>query len=142
MSLSRGKPRLSRRAALRTLGLGAAGLGLAATSCMPGEPRPAAPSGDVLAGPAVDFSARFADFEPADEPNAGLTKVVWPAFVTRGGPDVRRLYEFQIENGDLMKYMPCFCGCGKDDGHRSNRDCYVKAVNVDGSVALDSMAPT
>jgi hypothetical protein len=55
---------------------------------------------------------------------------------------VRRLYEFQITHGELMRYMPCFCGCGQNAGHRSNRDCYVHRVNRDGSVILDDMAPT
>ena len=41
-----------------------------------------------------------------------------------------------------MRYIPCFCGCGLNDGHRSNRDCYVSRVNSDGSVVFDSMAPT
>jgi len=43
------------------------------------------------------------------------------------------LYEFQVVNGDLMRWMPCFCGCHRSDGHRNNRDCYVEAVNPDGS---------
>jgi hypothetical protein len=38
--------------------------------------------------------------------------------------------------------MPCYCGCGKNAGHRSNRDCYIKSVRADGSVIFDSMAPT
>ena len=89
-----------------------------------------------------DYSARFAEFEPAVEPNGDLSKVVWPDFVTAAGPEVQRLYEFQITHGELMRYMPCFCGCGRDAGHKSNRDCYVSAVNADGSVIFDSMAPT
>ena len=87
-----------------------------------------------------DFSARFAQFEPADEPNGDLSKVEWQNFVTDG--EVRSLYEFQITHGDLMRYMPCFCGCGAEAGHRNNRDCYVREVRTDGSVVLDSMAPT
>lgn len=90
----------------------------------------------------ADFSARFAEFEAADEPNGDLSKVVWPDFVTDAGPEVRRMYEFQITHGELMRYMPCFCGCGRNAGHRNNRDCYVERVNADGSVVLDSMAPT
>ena len=88
-----------------------------------------------------DFSARFAGFEAAAEPNGDLSKVEWPDYVREAGPEVRRLYEFQITHGELMRYMPCYCGC-RNDGHRSNRDCYVKAVKPDGSVILDSMAPT
>lgn len=90
---------------------------------------------------AADFSDRFAMYEPAPEPDGDLSKVVWPAFVTQADPEVKALYEFNIQNGDLMRYMPCFCGCG-NDGHRNNRDCYVRQVNPDGSVVLDSMAPT
>ena len=91
---------------------------------------------------AGDFSARFAAFEAADEPNADPAKVVWPAWMTRAGPEVRQLYEFQLVNGELMRYMPCFCGCQNEDGHRNNRDCYIDTVNADGSVVFDSMAPT
>lgn len=93
-------------------------------------------------GVAADYSPRFARFDAAVEPNGDLSKVVWPDFVTSAGPDVKRLYEFQVTNGELMRHMPCFCGCGQNAGHRNNRDCYVKAVNADGSVIFDSMAPT
>jgi hypothetical protein len=90
----------------------------------------------------VDFSARFAGFPAADEPNGDLARVVWPDWIQRAGGDVKRLYEFQVVNGELMRYMPCFCGCGRTDGHRSNRDCYVREVRPDGSVVFDTMAPT
>ena len=89
-----------------------------------------------------DFSARFSGFQVADEPNGDLSNVVWPSFVTDGDPEVQRLYEFQITHGEVMRYMPCFCGCAQGDGHRNNRDCYVQSVGADGSVVLDSMAPT
>jgi hypothetical protein len=56
----------------------------------------------------------------------------------RFDPEVKELYAFQVENGDLMRFMPCFCGCHLEDGHRSNRDCYVEAVNPDGSVVFDA----
>ena len=115
-------------ASVATVGAGACSSRSSGSSGAPGE--------------TTDYSARFAAFEPAVEPNGDLSKVVWPDFVTAAGPDVQRLYEFQITHGELMRHMPCFCGCGKDAGHRSNRDCYVKAVNADGSVIFDSMAPT
>jgi len=127
--------RLSRRAFGRCAGAGA--IALAVTACT-------GKTGSATTAPnaAGDVSARFAFFTAADEPNGNLDRVVWPAFVTQAGPDVRRLYEFQVLHGDLMRYMPCFCGCGKNDGHRNNRDCYVKQVNADGSVVFDQMAPT
>lgn len=90
----------------------------------------------------TDYAARFAGYQAADEPNGDLAKVVWPDFVTQAGPEVQQLYAFQVTHGDLMRYIPCFCGCGQSDGHRNNRDCYVAAVNADGSVVFDAMAPT
>ena len=88
------------------------------------------------------FAGRFAGYEAAPEPNGDLSKVVWPDYVLAGGAEVKRLYEFQVTHGELMRYMPCFCGCGQNAGHMSNRDCYVREVNPDGSVVFDSMAPT
>lgn len=92
--------------------------------------------------PTTDSSTCFARYQAADEPNGDLARVTWPPFILRAGPEVKQLYEFQVTNGDLMKYMPCFCGCQYEDDHRSNRDCYVDQVNPDGSVVFDAMAPT
>jgi hypothetical protein len=89
-----------------------------------------------------DLPGYFSQFQADDEPNADLAKIIWPSYVTKADPEVKTLYEFQLTHGDLMKYMPCYCGCGKRSGHNSNRDCYVDKVNSDGSAVLDSMAPT
>lgn len=130
---------LPRRRLLRILGAGGTSVALAACSTVPrAETQPS----DQGVGQTTDFSARFAGFAVADEPNGDLAKVVWPDFVSKAGPEVKALYEFQITHGELMRWMPCFCGCGQSSGHRSNRDCYVQQVNADGSVVLDSMAPT
>jgi len=102
----------------------------------------AAPSTTNLSeASAAEIEAHFAAYQPAAEPNGNLARVVWPEFVLEAGPEVKALYEFQITHGDLMRYMPCFCGCG-NSGHRNNRDCYIRRVNADGSVEFDSMAPT
>jgi hypothetical protein len=138
---------LRRREVLGLLGGGAVALLLAACGGNNANRAGAtAPASAALAPPlpasATDFSARFANFAVADEPEGDLSKVVWPAFVTNAGPEVQRLYEFQVTNGALMRYMPCFCGCQSVDGHRNNRDCYIDRVNPDGTVVFDSMAPT
>ena len=89
-----------------------------------------------------DLEARFSGFQAADEPNGNPAEVDWPSFVTDADAEVKGLYEFQITHGELMRFIPCYCGCGKSAGHRSNRDCYVKRIDADGTVVLDSMAPT
>jgi hypothetical protein len=92
--------------------------------------------------PERDLAARFAKYRVASEPNGDLANVVWPSFVADAPAEVKTLYEFQVTHGNLMKWMPCYCGCGQNAGHKSNRDCYVKSVRADGSVVFDSMAPT
>lgn len=121
--------------------LGTAAAMATVSSCSSGSASPPKTTG-VANSVDEDFSVRFSGFEVADEPNGDLSKVVWPSFVTDADPEVRRLFEFQITHGELMRYMPCFCGCGQGDGHRNNRDCYVESVGADGSVVFDSMAPT
>jgi hypothetical protein len=56
-------------------------------------------------------------------------------------PDVQRLYRYAVEHGDELQYMPCFCGCYRF-GHTSNRDCYIKAFNDDGTLTFTSHAAT
>jgi hypothetical protein len=51
-----------------------------------------------------------------------------PEFAERGEPGA--LYRFAKDRGDLLRWMPCTCGCGKL-GHTSNRSCYVKAESGD-----------
>jgi hypothetical protein len=144
-----GRSILTRRRLVVLGGLAAAGLAACATDGgHHAGPTPAAATAGNVSGPQwadapqVDFSARFARFPVPNEPNGDLARIVWPDFVERAGGDVKRLYEFQVVNGDLMKHMPCFCGCGRADGHTSSRDCFVREVKPDGSVVFDDMAPT
>ena len=90
---------------------------------------------------ALDFEPMFSQFEPADEPNGDPSMVVWPEFVLGSAPEIQELYAFHVTSGELMRYMPCFCGC-TGSGHRNNRDCYIREVHADGSITFDSMAPT
>lgn len=46
---------------------------------------------------------------------------------------VRALYAFAGRNPDVMRYIPCYCGC-QSQGHRSNDDCYVKQRSADDRV--------
>jgi hypothetical protein len=55
--------------------------------------------------------------------------------------DTQRLYRYAVERGEELQYMPCFCGCHRF-GHTSNRDCYIKAFNRDGTLTFTSHAAT
>ena len=52
---------------------------------------------------------------------------------------VRQAYQFAAANADVMKQIPCYCGCGKM-GHTSNYSCYVAEVAADGKITYDPHA--
>jgi len=37
---------------------------------------------------------------------------------------MRATYEFAARHPEVMKYVPCFCGCERG-GHQDNHDCFV-----------------
>ncbi len=55
--------------------------------------------------------------------------------------EAQALYRYAVEHGDELQYVPCFCGCGRL-GHKSNRDCYIKAFNANGTLTFTSHAAT
>ena len=36
-------------------------------------------------------------------------------------------YRIAVRMPDLLAVLPCYCGCGRTLGHRSLRDCFLKA---------------
>ncbi|SRR6266571_3321803 len=68
-----------------------------------------------------------------------LPKGQLPIFA--GTADLHRLYRYAVEHGDELQYVPCFCGCYRL-GHKSNRDCYIKAFAADGRLTFTSHAAT
>jgi hypothetical protein len=62
-----------------------------------------------------------------------------PAEVQSAPVSVQEAYQFASVNPDLMKDIPCFCGCG-DIGHTSNYDCYVSNADDKGNITFDNHA--
>jgi hypothetical protein len=62
-----------------------------------------------------------------------------PADVQSAPVAVQQAYQFASINPDIMKDIPCYCGCG-DIGHTSNYDCYVSEVDASGKIAFDNHA--
>lgn len=60
-----------------------------------------------------------------------------PAEVQSAPVTVQEAYQFASINPDLMKDIPCYCGCG-DIGHTSNYDCYVSGMDAQGNIKFDN----
>src|SRR5512142_1800410 len=61
-----------------------------------------------------------------------------PAEVQSAPSTVQSAYQFAAANPDLMKGIPCYCGCGSI-GHTSNYSCYV-LDDANGAITWDDHA--
>ncbi len=52
---------------------------------------------------------------------------------------VQQAYQYASANPDVMKQIPCYCGCGAV-GHTSNYSCYVQGVDATGTITYDNHA--
>ncbi len=62
-----------------------------------------------------------------------------PAEVQAAPVSVQQAYQFAVANPEVMKQIPCYCGCG-DIGHTSNYACYVSGVDGKGAITYDNHA--
>src|SRR5512139_2288303 len=62
-----------------------------------------------------------------------------PAEVKSAPVTVKQAYQFAVANPDILKQIPCYCGCGAM-GHTSNYACYVQGVDEKGAVTFDNHA--
>ena len=62
-----------------------------------------------------------------------------PAQVQSAPVSVQTAYKFNVANPDIMKDIPCYCGCGSV-GHESNYDCYVSNIDDKGIITFDNHA--
>jgi hypothetical protein len=52
---------------------------------------------------------------------------------------VRQAYQFAVANSEVMKGIPCYCGCGAM-GHTSSYSCYISGADADGTLQYDTHA--
>jgi hypothetical protein len=102
--------------------LGLAGLGLITTvvvAAHQGAPRAAASTPPVKTAPMAKYSV-------PPLPNVGFAPV-------RSMDIVRATYDFAAQHPEVLKYVPCFCGCGSQ-GHKANESCFVARRDPKGNV--------
>ena len=46
---------------------------------------------------------------------------------------VRATYDFAAQHPEILKYVPCYCGCG-EQGHKANESCFVARRDAKGNV--------
>lgn len=46
---------------------------------------------------------------------------------------VRATYDFAAQHPEVLKYVPCYCGCGSQ-GHMANESCFIARRDARGNV--------
>ncbi len=65
------------------------------------------------------------------------SRIAYPSYVSSKVIDG---YEFAVAHPEVLKVMPCYCGCGLTQGHASNLGCYILGVDKSGSVVFTDHA--
>jgi hypothetical protein len=119
------------RLPLRTSGLA---LALAVCAAVVLMARQSAPSRPASTPPRPAPAAKTAPATPAAQ-----AKVATPPLNTAGYAGARpqalarAVYDFAAQHPEVLKYVPCYCGC-EADGHPHNESCFVKARDAKGNV--------
>lgn len=108
-----------------TFALGLAGLALAATVAIAAQ---ASKGQGVTAKPASPQALKPAPTRKSVPPlpSVGFAPV-------RPMDVVKATYDFAAQHPEILKYVPCYCGCGSQ-GHSANESCFVARRDARGNV--------
>ncbi|MDQ0214431.1 hypothetical protein J2S13_000827 [Oikeobacillus pervagus] len=54
-----------------------------------------------------------------------------PSFLKDKDENMKAIYIAAAKHPEVLKYMPCYCGCGDSVGHKSNLNCFVHEIDQD-----------
>lgn len=116
-----------------TFALGIAGVALAASVAITAQ----AAKGAAARATASQATPPKASTAPPKAPQA-VRKTVPPLPAVGFAPVrpmdvVRATYDFAAQHPEILKYVPCYCGCGSQ-GHSANESCFVARRDVKGNV--------
>jgi hypothetical protein len=64
---------------------------------------------------------------------------ILPPDIRKAPDEVREAYRFALANRDVLRYIPCYCGCG-EQGHTSNASCYFQDNSTPEKPVFDRMS--
>ncbi|MGG0185250.1 PCYCGC motif-containing (lipo)protein [Bacillus rhizoplanae] len=64
-----------------------------------------------------------------------------PSFLSSAkNGQVSQIYGMVGENIELLEWIPCYCGCGENSDHKSNKDCFIREIKQSREVTWRSHA--
>jgi hypothetical protein len=86
----------------------------------------------IIVGDCSAFGASAHRYQLAPE-------AILPEGLRYASDEIREAYRFAAANRGILRYIPCYCGCG-EQGHTSNASCYVKDSSPPGKLEFDPMS--
>ncbi len=69
-------------------------------------------------------------FAPADTQWVNLDGVEFPAEMEEADPEILEAYVFAAKHPEVLRYMPCYCGCEHPrTAHENNYDCFIDIID-------------
>ena len=93
----------------------------------------------LLIGVAVVAAQAPAKKPVTPTPSPAAKKISYPPIPSPGFAagrpidQARAVYQFAAEHPEVLKYVPCYCGC-ESTGHPHNESCFVKRRDAAGNV--------
>jgi hypothetical protein len=110
---------------MRLLSFALLGLALALTTLSAQTPKKSPPVAPKKSqAPAPSRAAMAVTMPPIPNPGYAPGRPVDVA---------RAVYKFAAEHPEVLKYVPCYCGC-ESTGHGDNESCFVKRRDAKGNV--------
>ena len=110
------------------LGLGAVAAFVAASACGSREEVPEGAASWALA--------------PADTQWVVVEGVEFPAGMEKAAPEIVEAYVFAAKHPEVLRYMPCYCGCEHPrSAHQNNYDCFIDIIDRTGALPRISPDP-
>ncbi|MEI4772016.1 PCYCGC motif-containing (lipo)protein [Psychrobacillus sp. FJAT-51614] len=84
-----------------------------------------------------EHAEHIAHSENGDIQETTASTDVLPTFLDKQSDDMKLVYQAAAKANDILKWMPCYCGCGDSAGHLNNFNCFVQEIKESGEVVWD-----
>ena len=91
----------------------------------------------MLAG-ALATAATPARLPPPIQGTVAAPEGELPSVVHHAGPEAVDAYRAAMHSPDVLRAVPCTCGCMESLGHENNLDCYIDEIQANGMVTYST----
>ncbi|QFG00582.1 hypothetical protein PB01_18290 [Psychrobacillus glaciei] len=85
----------------------------------------------------ADHENHIAHLTNGDLQETTASAEVIPTFLDNQSEDMKLVYQAAAKANNILKWIPCYCGCGDSAGHLSNFNCFVHEIKENGDVVWD-----